>query len=126
MTVHDFVTPARACGYYEREALCFAKGFASVWGLLLKSVQPNLYWQMTMYQAPASHELNNLKHRPPPSIRWGHGGGERLTHMGLADPEPMFRISSFSAFPLYYMSLLRGKEDSPNSTGFSGDICRMS
>lgn len=49
MTFHDLVTPARACGSCKREGLCFARGFASDWGLLLKSIQPDLYWQMTVY-----------------------------------------------------------------------------
>ena len=44
---------------------------------------------------------------------------ERLTHMGLADPEPMFQRSSFSALSLYYMTLLRRKEDSPNNTALA-------
>lgn len=39
--------------------------------------------------------------------------------MGLADPEPIFQVASFSAFPLYYMSLLRRNEDSPNSTALA-------
>lgn len=86
----------------QSRAGLFCRGFASVWGSLLKLIQADADW----HQAPAFHEPDAHPHLS--DVGTESGGGRPV---GQADSEPVLQMRSFSA-----CVPLRRPQGSPRST----------